>query len=206
MTSLTIAFDFDAVLCNSMVGWIKLFHEAHPDRRVPKVRHITSWALDPEFDASYEEIKALFEDSYNQKMIKYCAPMDSNFVIWLEAIQRMGHECFVLTKNPPKVLDVIRYWLESYGIYMPIVNVGTIEEKMNVDWDILVDDSEHAYNMHDWDDPATHRTLYLYSTPANDHCVGKNKVERVYNWENIFSLVTTRTLQDDLIDYITGDF
>lgn len=182
-----IAIDYDSVLCNTLPLWIKQYKEIWPDRPLPQEKDFTTWNLEDAFKCTREELNVLFNAVRNNKSLKYSAPMDSNWNVWVQKMVNDGHEVKLLSANPESTRPWIKYWINKYGIDLPIDLVTIGEEKFTHEWDVLIDDSPHVLKE---STKQKRGLLVVYNTPWNSKLDLKSPFQvRAYNFKDVYELV-----------------
>lgn len=181
-----IALDFDGVLCDTKSVWIKLFHETYPERKIPRDIDINTYNLTKCFDMSRQELESIFNKVRYGKHMKYASAVDGNWYIWVQKLINEGHEVFIISANPEGTQTAMKYWLSKYGMeHIPIHLVNLPEDKLKIDWNIIIDDAPPLYELMKNSD----RTLLLYTNPWNHQLNNNKNAVRVYNFRDAYEVI-----------------
>lgn len=185
-----ILVDWDSVLVNFLEMFGAKFAELFPNREVPRFTQHKTYDLSATYGISWEIIEIIFDQIRQDSFYKGAAPMDATFFIWFKKLLDDGHEMTIMTKNPPYLEPTFQYWLGKYGIYdVPIKFVESMKDKLEADFDYLIDDAPHFLNQEHWlKNPDQH--LLVYDAPYNYITqLQTSNQHRVYNWKEIYEVI-----------------
>lgn len=181
-----ISLDFDSTMCGTTEIWIKHFHEIYCDKPIPRSIDVKDYDLITSLNLNPQQVQDLFNTVRYNKSLKYASPTDSSFYVWINRLKDEGHEISCLTANPPETEEYLKYWLSKYGLeWMPINFVKSPQEKLDYDWDILVDDAPKIYEVMSLQRPSG-KHLLLYNNPWNADLHDTDRICRVYNFRDVY--------------------
>jgi 5'(3')-deoxyribonucleotidase len=137
--SKTFALDFDSVLADTMVIWVKEYNERH-HTNITK-NDILAWDISKILPIAPEEISELFNYvwEYRWKEIPPCEPEQNNAV---ENIHKSGFRISILTRRERPTVSFVASWLDHHDIYSDdLIFVYDAMPKSEYPFDFILDDS-----------------------------------------------------------------
>jgi uncharacterized protein len=137
--SKTFALDFDSVLADTMLIWVKEYNERH-HTNITK-NDILEWDISKILPIAPEEISELFNYvwEYRWKEIPPCEPNQNNAV---ENIHKSGFRISILTRRERPTVSFVASWLDHHDIYSDdLIFVYDAMPKSEYPFDFILDDS-----------------------------------------------------------------
>jgi 5'(3')-deoxyribonucleotidase len=135
----TFALDFDSVLADTMVIWVKEYNERyHADLTK---NDIYAWDISKILPISIEEISNLFNYvwEYRWEEIPPCEPSQNGII---ESIHKGGFRISILTKRERPTVSYVARWLDHHGIFSDdLIFIYDSISKSEYPFDFLLDDS-----------------------------------------------------------------
>lgn len=176
-----IAVDVDSTLIDIMVSYCEIYNEGKNAKKTKD--DVTDWDFFDAWGLTLEEGKAIF-DKINLQDV----PIISEDV-----------DCFLLRFNQNYIVDIITNRtekqrkalmkkLESMNLrqginYRHLVIVNSDKEKLDLDYNIHIDDSPKLAQLMDKYPDKTH---ILLDQPWNHNIILLGNIKRVKNWEDIY--------------------
>lgn len=139
-----IALDFDDVSIEFIRPWCQVYNEMFGERkrRILRPEGITQWDLMYLGDLTHYELQLTFHQlRFQYRYTEKSKPVDPKMAYVIKALRARGHNCFVLTSNPPEMVPLIEDYFRKQGIEIDVVNVNSLEEKFEHDFDFILDDA-----------------------------------------------------------------
>jgi uncharacterized protein len=135
----TFALDFDSVLADTMVIWVKEYNDRY--RTDISKNDISAWDISKVLPISIEEISNLFNYvwEYRWEEIPPCDPNQQNTI---RKIHESGYRISIITKRERSTVSYVANWLDHYDIFSDdLIFVYDTMPKSEYPFDWLVDDS-----------------------------------------------------------------
>jgi len=135
----TFAIDFDSVLADTMIVWIKQYNKMN-HTTITK-NEITSWDIGSVLPISPDEISKIFNDTWKYRWHDV-PPSEPELAHVIEKIHRRGYRISVLTKRERPTVQYVAKWLDYHDIYSDdLIFVYDNAPKAEYPFDILIDDA-----------------------------------------------------------------
>ena len=156
----TFAIDFDSVLADTMIVWIKEYNKIN-HVNITKDQ-ITSWDIGKVLPISPDYISKVFNDTWRYHW-QDVPPSEPELSYVIKKIHRKGYRISVLTKRERPTVQYVAKWLDYHDIYSDdLIFVYDDTPKSKYPFDILIDDAPS--NMVDIIAP---KTGILFNQPWN---------------------------------------
>lgn len=135
----TFALDFDSVLADTMVIWIKEYNERH-HTNITK-NDISEWDISKILPIPPDEIAELFNYvwEYHWKEIPPCEPNQNNTI---KNIHESGFRISILTRRERPTVSYVASWLDHHNIFSDdLIFVYDAMPKSEYPFDFILDDS-----------------------------------------------------------------
>ncbi|MGB7958266.1 MAG: hypothetical protein WCD28_08765 [Nitrososphaeraceae archaeon] len=135
----TFALDFDSVLADTMVIWVKEYNERH-HTSITK-NDIYAWDISKILPITPEEISKLFNYvwEYRWKEIPPCEPNQNSTI---ENIHKSGFRISILTRRERPTVSYVARWLDHHDIFSDdLIFVYDAMPKSEYPFDFILDDS-----------------------------------------------------------------
>jgi uncharacterized protein len=135
----TFALDFDSVLADTMVIWVKEYNE----RRHTSItkNDIYAWDISKILPITHEEISKLFNYvwEYRWQEIPPCEPNQNSTI---ENIHKSGFRISILTRRERPTVSYVARWLDHHDIFSDdLIFVYDAMPKSEYPFDFILDDS-----------------------------------------------------------------
>jgi 5'(3')-deoxyribonucleotidase len=135
----TFALDFDSVLADTMVIWVKEYNDRY--RTDITKNDISAWDISKILPISNEEISNLFNYVWQYRW-EEIPPCDPNQQSTIRKIHESGYRISIITKRERSTVSYVARWLDHYGIFSDdLIFVYDTMPKSEYPFDWLVDDS-----------------------------------------------------------------
>ena len=166
---MSIAFDVDNVLADTISAWCNLLHEIKgiviEKANIKSHKIVGSVRLSPQI--IFSTLDRVWE---NWKQL----PMTENDIPeYIEQIKKKGYNIFIVTNRPLRSKKYVESWIANNGIvYDQLYFLGPYSSKVDIKVDYLVDDApEHLEEF-----IKTGRIGFLYNQPWNARFTMKNSI------------------------------
>ena len=135
----TFALDFDSVLADTMVIWVKEYNERH-HTSITK-NDIYAWDISTILPIPPDEISELFNYvwEYRWEEIPPCEPNQNNTI---EDIHESGFRISILTRRERPTVSYVASWLDHHNIFSDdLIFVYDAMPKSEYPFDFILDDS-----------------------------------------------------------------
>jgi uncharacterized protein len=135
----TFALDFDSVLADTMVIWVKEYNERH-HTNITK-NDISEWDISKILPIPPDEIAELFNYvwEYHWKEIPPCEPNQNNTI---KNIHECGFRISILTRRERPTVSYVANWLDHHNIFSDdLIFVYDAMPKSEYPFDFILDDS-----------------------------------------------------------------
>ena len=135
----TFALDFDSVLADTMVIWVKEYNERH-NTNITK-NDIYAWDISKILPIASDEISEIFNYvwEYRWEEIPPCEPNQNNTI---EKIHESGFRISILTKRERPTVSYVASWLDQHDIFSDdLIFVYDATPKSEYPFDFILDDS-----------------------------------------------------------------
>jgi len=178
---LSIAFDVDNVLADTLTVWVSKVNKKHRlgltledirSHKNPGLGYLEPWQTYSMLDRVWDEWETI--------------PLsDINTLKVLDQLSKIDLSIDIATSRPERSLPNVKKWLELHNIpYDTFYGLGPRKSKKDIKSDYLVDDAPE----HIRDFAKTGRTAIVYTKPWNLRINGNNIV-RVSNFDEIQDVV-----------------
>jgi uncharacterized HAD superfamily protein len=183
-----IAVDIDGVILDLVVKVCEIFNRLHKTNYTKN--EVTRWEFFRDWNIPEKEIFEIFEKAYEESMT--IPTIDNNTPHVLQRINARYHvdlltarsktfEAQLINKlNSLKIIKGSHYQNLNYADPKPY------DLKLNLDYDIFIDDNP---NLVESIKKFPEKKVFLYDQPWNKDLTENNNVKRVFNWEQIESLI-----------------
>lgn len=135
----TFALDFDSVLADTMVIWVKEYNERHHTNITKNDIH--EWDISKILPIGPAEISNLFNYVWENRWeeIPPCEPNQNNFI---ENIHKHGFRISILTRRERPTVSYVARWLDQHDIFSDdLIFVYDSMPKSEYPFDFILDDS-----------------------------------------------------------------
>lgn len=135
----TFALDFDSVLADTMVIWVKEYNERY-HTAITK-NDIYAWDISKILPISTGEISKLFNYvwKYRWEEIPPCEPNQNSII---EKIHKSGFRISILTRRERPTVSYVARWLDHHDIFSDdLIFIYDSMSKSEYPFDFLLDDS-----------------------------------------------------------------
>ena len=135
----TFALDFDSVLADTMVIWVKAYNERY-HTKITK-NDIYAWDISKILPISPVEISKLFNYvwEYRWKEIPPCEPNQNSII---ERIHENGFRISIVTRRERPTVSYVAQWLDEHDIFSDdLIFVYDSMPKSEYPFDFIIDDS-----------------------------------------------------------------
>ena len=135
----TFALDFDSVLADTMVIWVKEYNERH--RTHITKNDISAWDISKILPIAPEEISKIFNYiwEYRWEEIPPCEPHQNSSI---ENIHKRGFRISILTRRDRPTVSYVARWLDHHDIFSDdLIFVYDSMPKSEYPFDFILDDS-----------------------------------------------------------------
>ena len=135
----TFALDFDSVLADTMVIWVKEYNERH-HANITK-NDIYAWDISKILPIPPAEISELFNYVWENRWeeIPPCEPNQNNTI---EYIHESGYRISILTRRERPTVPYVASWLDHHNIFSDdLIFVYDAMPKSEYPFDFILDDS-----------------------------------------------------------------
>ncbi len=179
---LRIAVDLDGTLADTMTPWCELCNKEYGTRLT--VNDLTDWGAWRVAGISRDEFFQLLDKAWFEW--ERIPPVEEALGKKVSAVAKLGM-VDVVTGRSIRTVPSAKNWLKRHSIpYRRFVRVGSMEDKIPLDYDVFVDDSPMIF------EPVTIRPgryVIAYSRPWNAGIPTLKRVLRVSSWTEIPSLL-----------------
>jgi uncharacterized HAD superfamily protein len=184
-----IAIDIDGVLLDIIIPYCEKFNQKYNTEY--KKKDVTNWDFYKEWNITEDEAFEFFYEIYENTM---SVPfIDDDAPKFMSKLHKL-HELYILSARASEYRNQIIEKLNFHNIkkdshYNDIILVyhKPYDLKIHEPFDVYVDDNPNlAKAIHKTDD----KYLLLYDQPWNQKIENTNNIIRVFNWKNIYSVLT----------------
>ena len=188
-----IAVDIDGVLLDIIIPYIEKFNQKHDTEYTKK--DVTNWDFYKEWNITEDEAFEFFYEIYENTM---SVPfIDEEAPEFMNKLHKL-HELYILSARASQYRTQIIEKLDSHDIkkdshYNDLILVyhKPYDLKITQPFDVYIDDNPNlAKAIQKTDD----KYLLLYDQPLNQKIENTNNIIRVFNWKDIYTVLTTSKL------------
>jgi len=188
-----IAIDIDGVLLDIIIPYIEIFNQRYNTKY--KKKDVSNWDFYKEWNINEDEAFEIFYEIYENTM---SVPfIDEDAPIFINKLNNL-HDLYILSARASEYRTQIIEKLNSHNIekeshYIDLILVSHLpyDLKITQPFDIYVDDNPNlAKAIEKTDD----KYLLLYDQPWNQKIENTNNIIRVFNWKDIYTILTTSKL------------
>lgn len=188
-----IAIDIDGVLLDIIIPFCEKFNQKYNTEY--RKKDVTNWDFYKEWNITEDEAFEFFYEIYENTM---SVPfIDEKAPKFMNKLHKL-HELYILSARASQYRTQIIEKLNSHNIkkdshYNDIILVHhkPYDLKITQPFDIYIDDNPNlAKAIEKTDD----KYLLLYNQPWNQKIKTTNNIIRVFNWKDIYTLLTTSKL------------
>jgi uncharacterized HAD superfamily protein len=188
-----IAIDIDGVLLDIIIPYIEFFNQRHNTEY--KKTDVTNWDFYKDWNVDEDEAFGIFYEIYENTMsVPFIDETAPNIMKKLHKL----HDLYILSARASQYrsqiiekLDFHNIKKDSHYIELILVYHKPYDLKINEPFDVYVDDNPNLaksiQKTHD-------KYLLLYDQPWNQEIENVNNIFRVYNWNDIYTLLTSSEL------------
>jgi uncharacterized protein len=135
----TFALDFDSVLADTMVIWVKEYNERYHTKITKD--DIYAWDISRILPISPKEISKLFNYVWENRW-REIPPCEPNQISSIEDLNKNGFRISILTKRERPTVAYVAKWLDHYDIFSDdLIFVYDSMPKSEYPFDFILDDS-----------------------------------------------------------------
>jgi len=188
-----IAIDIDGVLLDIIISYIEIFNQKYNTEY--KKKDVTNWDFYKEWNITEDEAFEIFYEIYENTM---SVPfIDEEAPKFMSKLHKL-HELYILSARASQYRAQIIEKLNFHNIkkdshYNDLILVyhKPYDLKIKEPFNVYVDDNP---NLAKAIQKTQDKYLLLYNQPWNQNIENTNNIIRVFNWKEIYTVLTTSEL------------
>jgi 5'(3')-deoxyribonucleotidase len=188
---MSVAIDFDGVLCDTVQKWIQIFH-THYSKKYDNLQlsysKITQWDFYQMYDITHEDSRQIFQQCWESWDTLH--PTEFMLSQKIETLSKLCGKIDIVTANEKTNQKYLEKFLHKYDIKYSDIIFEENKEKLN--YDIFIDDSPiNAQKIFD-----SGSSVLLYNQPWNVNIISKEKnnvfIHRVYSLDHAIHILQNK--------------